>query len=96
VYYEHDHSDSESCGTSSGTSEDLDHMIHETKILIDHLAEFGHTDHVKEESPIFDYEFDTHYHFKGYRPKDNFEKILGRLGDLQKILKSKKRLSIRM
>lgn len=96
MYYEHDHSDSESCGTSSGTSEDLDHMIHETKILIDHLGEVGHTDHVKEQSPIFDHEFDTHYHFKGYRPKDNFEKVLGRLGDLQKILKSKKRLSIRM
>ena len=47
VYHESDDEDLSSIGTSSGTSEDLDHMIHETKMLIEHLDEVGRTENVK-------------------------------------------------
>jgi hypothetical protein len=73
VYHESDDEDTSSVGTSSnGTSEDLDHMINETKMLIEHLDEVGQSENVKEESPMFDYGFDMYYNFKGYKPKDNW------------------------
>jgi len=87
---------SSSEGTSSeGSSEDLDCFISETKLLIENLNRVGSKDNNEEDVPLFEYEFDQWYEFKGYKAKENCESVLGKLNDLQKVLKSKKRLSMR-
>jgi hypothetical protein len=65
-------------------------------MLIDNLNKVGCNDNIDDSIPMFDYGYDEYYHFKGYKYKDNYDMVFNRLNDLQKIIRSKKRLSMRM
>lgn len=65
-------------------------------MLIDNLNKVGCNDNIDDGSPMFDYGYDEYYHFKGYKEKDNYDMVFNRLNDLQKIIRSKKRLSMRI